>query len=239
MEYILLAIAMLVEANPFIEKLENKQKINLFGYETYIGQYKKLNIIIGISGVGTINMSGMIHTILLNYNIKLILNYGVAGGYGNNIHKGDIIVITECLNTNSFRTSKTEKGEGIKVDNIEYLNFEPEEAQIKYYKADEKIINQIKQIKDREINVIYGRIGSGDMWNREYDKIMYNYEKYKLLCEDMEAAAVYQIGEKFKKPFLSIKGISNNEILNEEYDYSVLDNLVKFVEVALHHLNTL
>ena len=33
-----------------------------------------------------------------------------------------------------------------------------------------------------------------------------------------------------KIPFVSIKGTSNNEILNEGYDYSVMNNLIKGVE---------
>ena len=34
-------------------------------------------------------------------------------------------------------------------------------------------------------NVWYGRIGSGDIWNREVDRIMYLNKEYNTLCEDM------------------------------------------------------
>ena len=238
MEYFFIPIAMKSEAEPFIQKIKNIEKKNLFEYELYIGEFNNINIIIGISGIGSINMSGLIHVVLFNYKIKFILNYGLAGGYGNSIHKGDLIVITECINTNSYKTKKDEKGKGIKLENLEYVTFVDDTAdKFFFYKVDNNIIDKIKKIDNKDINIMYGRIGSGDMWNKEYDKIMYNYEKYNILCEDMECAAVYQVADKYKIPFLSIKGISNNEILNEQYDYSVMNNLIKYVEKTLLCIN--
>ena len=192
MEYILFPISMKSEAEPFIQKLSKVEKKDLYNYELYIGKYNNINVIVGISGIGTINMSGLIHVVLMNYKVDFILNYGLAGGYGNSIHKGDLIVITECVNTNSFKAKKEEKGKGIKVENIEYLTFtENGEDKFSFYKVDDNIIDKLKEIlkDDNNINIIYGRIGSGDMWNREYDKIMYNNEKYQILCQDMENAA--------------------------------------------------
>ena len=237
MEYYFFPIAMKSEAEPLIQKLEKKVQKNLFEYEIFLGEYKNINVLIGISGVGTINMSGLIHIVLLNYKIKFILNYGLAGGYGYSIHKGNLIVITECLNTNSYKTKKERKGNGIKVDNIDYLTFFENENKIIFYKVDVNIVNEIKEKVKENKNILFGKIGSGDMWNQEYDKIMYNYEKLNLLCEDMECAAVYQIADKYKIPFISIKGISNNEILNENFDYSVMNSLINFVENVLVWIN--
>ena len=239
MEYYFFPIAMKSEAEPLIQKLEKRVQKNLFEYEIYLGEYNHMNVIIGISGVGTINMSGLIHVVLLNYKIKFIINYGLAGGYGYSIHKGNLIVITECLNTNSYKTKKEGKGQGIKVGNIEYLTFFENENKIIFYKADANIIKIIKEKVKENRNILFGRIGSGDMWNQEYDKIMYNHIKYNLLCEDMECAAVYQIADKYKIPFISIKGISNNEILNEKYDYSVMNSLINFVENVLVWINNI
>ena len=117
------------------------------------------------------------------------------------------------------------------------MTFFENENKIIYYKSDENTISKLKKIVNANRNILFGRIGSGDMWNQEYDKIMYNYEKYQLLCEDMECAAVCQIADKYKIPFISIKGISNNEILNEEYDYSVMNSLINFVEQVLIWIN--
>ena len=134
--FFFLAIAMMSEAKPLIEKLNNKVKVNLFDYEIYLGEYNNINMLIGVSGIGTINMSGLIHLVLSKYKVNFILNYGLAGGYGESIHKGDLIVITECLNTNSYKTKKATKGKGIEVENIEYLTFSEEDTKFLVYKTD-------------------------------------------------------------------------------------------------------
>ena len=230
--YVLLPIAMHSEADPFIEKLENMEEKEIFGFEVYFGKYNNIDMIVGVSGVGSINMSGLMHIILSKYKIKLILNYGVVGGYGE-INKGDLIVITHNLNTNSYRTQKAGKGEGIKVENIEYLTFTEDKTELVILETDKELVNKLKNITMKDVNIFYGGIGSGDMWNREYDKIEYVRTNYNISCEDMEAAAVYQVSEKYKVPHISIKGISNNEQLNETYDLSVMDTLISFVENAI------
>ena len=220
------------EADPFIEKLENMEEKEIFGFEVYFGKYNNIDMIVGVSGVGSINMSGLMHAILSKYKINLVLNYGVAGGYGE-IKKGDLIVITHNLNTNSYRTQKAGKGEGIKVENIEYLTFTEDKNELVILETDKELVNKLKNVTMKDVNIFYGGIGSGDMWNREYDKIEYVRKNYNISCEDVEAAAVYQISKKYKVPHISIKGISNNEQLNETYDLSVIDTLISFVENAI------
>ena len=65
---------------------------------------------------------------------------------------------------------------------------------------------------------IFGVIGSGDIWNREADKILMLNREYGVLCEAMEGIAVYTVANNFKIPVIEIRVISNNEILNEKYD---------------------
>lgn len=46
----------------------------------------------------------------------------------------------------------------------------------------------------------------------------------------MEAVSIYTVANKYKIPAISIKGISNNELLEEKYDYSVSKVMQKFTE---------
>ena len=239
MEYFFIIVAMKSEANDLLKKIKVEETKNLFNYEIYLGKYNDINIILGISGVGPINISGLIHVVMLNYKIKFILNYGVVGGHGLDIHKGDLVVTTECLNGSSFITKKTGKGEGINLNNRKYQTFiETLDDILIIEKMDNNIIEKIKEIEmDKSIKIYYGRIYSGEQWNREYDTIMFLHKNYKTLCEDMEAYAVFYNSNKYKIPFAVVKGVSNNEILNEEYDYTVMDNLLKFVEKVIIKLN--
>ena len=78
-------------------------------------------------------------------------------------------------------------------------------------------------------NIYYGRIGSGDCWNREIDKIISLNKKYKIICEDMESIAVYTIANQFKIPVISIKCISDNILTSEEYDRTVGSYIQEYI----------
>ena len=62
------------------------------------------------------------------------------------------------------------------------------------------------------------QLEAGDIWNMEADRIMLLHKKYGILCEDMESISVYTISNLYNVPVISIRVISNNEILNEEYE---------------------
>lgn len=59
------------------------------------------------------------------------------------------------------------------------------------------------------------------------------HENLKIDGEDMELAAIYHFCNKYDINFVSIKGISNNEINGETYDDSVNFPLIKFVKQVI------
>lgn len=77
---------------------------------------------------------------------------------------------------------------------------------------------------------IFGRLASGNIWNKNKDRIKYLNERYNVVCEDMESIAVYKVADFFDVPAVCIRGISNNEVLEEAYDVSVSKKLQIFVE---------
>ena len=106
-----------------------------------------------------------------------------------------------------------------------------EEDRFKIEKADEKLLQCVRNIENKYTkgNVIYGRIGSGDIWNDEVDRIIYLNQKYRTLCEDMESIAVYQIANEYKIPVINIRVISDNSLLGEEYDVSTGVDVQAFI----------
>lgn len=226
--YILVAVAMRIEAKPLIEKLENVKKDCINSFDFYIGQINNKDIIIGISNIGIVNMSSMISIAISNYNIDRIINYGLSGGYGD-VKRGSIIVGKECMNINSYLTNYSEI---VNIENLNFITFKEDEdyeiiAELVIYKANESILTSLEDINQN--NVIFGKIGSGDVWNKEIEKIDLLYNKYNILCEDMESVAIYQLADRFNIPAISIRGISNNELLNQEYDPSVSEMLVDYI----------
>jgi len=60
--------------------------------------------------------------------------------------------------------------------------------------------------------------------------IEYINKRYGALCEDMESIAIYKVANIYKIPAVCIRGISNNEILGQKYDYSVSHKMQKITE---------
>ena len=124
------------------------------------------------------------------------------------------------------------KGEGNNIADYEITTFlHNEENRLVVQNASEKLVRCIKQnFKEKEYKLHFGRLASGDIWNKNKERINYINKNYDAICEDMEAVSIYTVSNLYNIPAISIKGIANNEILGEEYDYSVSKKVQKFVE---------
>lgn len=142
-------------------------------------------------------------------------------GHGLNVHKGDIVIGENCINILSAGTPIKKEGEGSSTLDWNLTNFiAGEPNRLVYQKANSKLIKLAKEIEYLEGKIHTGTIGSADIWDREYDRIMSLNRKYGTLCEDMEANAIYTVANQFNIPVIAIKIVSNNEILEEKYERS-------------------
>ena len=218
--------AMKSEAEPLLNKLNDLKNESFAGFEIYCGTLNGNTILICISGVGMVNMASLVTYISVKYSPDYFFNYGIIGGYGD-VHKGSLVIVTDCININSTMFEAAAKGEGISLSRGRLVTFSESIDDFPViYKSDNQLISVAEKVSDN--CVIHGRLGSGDIWNKEYDKIMLFHKEYGVCGEDMEGYAMYQVADRFKIPALSLKGVSNNEILGETYDYSVMEKLSDF-----------
>ena len=218
--------AMKSEAQPLIDRMSDLKDESCHNFEIYRGTLGENTLLICISGVGMVNMAALVTYISVTYSPDCFFNYGIIGGYGD-IHKGSLVVVEDCININSTVFDAAPKGSGISLSRARLVTFSESLDEFPVvYKSDEQLISTALSVAGK--NVIRGRLGSGDIWNKEYDKIMLFHTKYGVSGEDMEGYAMYQVADIFNIPALSLKGVSNNEILKESYDYSVMDKLSDF-----------
>lgn len=224
--------AMDPEIDFLVEKLENLKKGKLNIYNVYEGNINGQAVVIAQSEVGIINSAVLTTLAIEKYNPSIIINEGTAGGIGKDIHKGDIVIGSECFNIMSAKTPYKEEREGsnsLEWDYITFVNGGKDEK--KTIKADEKLVQFIESLKEKykNGNVCTGVIGSGDIWNCEKDKIMYLNKVHKVLCEEMEGIAVYTVAKNYNVPVVGVRVISDNEMLGEEYDRNLGLECQKFV----------
>jgi len=233
---ILLQVAMEIECQEILKKLTDLEELIINGYKFYKGKIYNYPIIISLSKVGLINASASVMLAIKEFNPKIIINTGIAGATDKNMHIGDIVIFGNFININSYRTKKLKKGEGSNSNEWELITFlSGEEDRLVEEKATISLVEIAKEtIKNDYGNIYVGKIGSGDIWNSEYDRIVYLNENYNILCEDMETIATYTIANKNNIDTISIKMISDNILIEEDYNREIGKNLEKII---INYLN--
>ena len=132
-----------------INKIENKNQMETCTfYETAINDYP---VVLCCSNIGCIQASNAVTIAIMKYNPIDIINEGLAGAHGKNIHKGDIVIGTEVININSIKTPKLKEGEGIDTFNWELVTFiKGQDDVLKVERADELLINSVKKNTQKE-----------------------------------------------------------------------------------------
>lgn len=212
---ILIQGAMDIEVQYIINLLKDKKFTQIAEYEFYEGTINNIKIVVSKTLVGTINSTTATSIGIANFNPDIIINQGIAGAHKEDLHVGDIVIGEKCCNINSYKMPIKRKGEGSNPFEWE-LNKRAKDIQ----HADLKLVDVVeKNIISNTKNKIYrGILGSGDVFNREYDRIVWINATFNNLCEDMESIGTYSVCNKFKVPCIGIRIISNNELLLEELD---------------------
>lgn len=232
---ILIQGALDIEIEYLLSRMNNRVRKEIFGFEFYLGSINDVNVVISKTLVGVVN-STMATTIgIMLFKPDFVINQGIAGAYYNDLHIGDIVIGKRCCNINSYKTPMSYKGEGSNS-----LNWELNKRAIDVKFADEKYAKIFKRKLHNiyENRVCIGNLGSGDIFNRELDRIYWIREKFDCMCEDMESIGCYSVCEKFNIPCIGIRIISNNELLQEKIDKSVAIKLQKLLESTINKIFT-
>lgn len=228
---ILLQGAMEVEISNFKEVITDLEEITIYGYEFFKGNFEGYPIIVSKTKVGLIEASIATFIGITNFNPILVINQGTAGACNKTMHIGDIVIGDKCININSFITNAREEKQGSRSLDWELLTFKDGKDELIELNANEKLCNiAIKCSNSYNVGkIVTGTIGSGDVWDKEVDRIKWFNEKYNVLCEEMETISVYTVCKKLDISVIGIRVISDNEILKESFDSSVTLKLQKFI----------
>lgn len=204
--------AMEMEVDELLKIANIEKEENIKGFKFYIGQINEYPVIVSETQIGIINASISTLISILTFNPIAIINQGIAGAHVNYIHRNDIVVGEKSVNINAFITGIKNKNEG---SNPFEWQFDTRSIE---FKGTQKLINLAKSMKDIDYNLFYGILGSGDIFNREIDRIKWIREKKNTLCEDNESIAVYTICDRFNIPCIGFRTITNNEVTQTEKD---------------------
>ncbi len=231
MKPILISGAMDIEVDTLISKLNAEFLKEINGYSFFKAEVNGYPIILQKTKVGMINASISTTLAILEFSPCLVINQGCFGGYSN-LHTREMLIATKTKNITFFRTAK---GDEQNLVDWQYVgaDLQNEEGGLDTSKALQDIF---LSIPCSFANVHKGIIGSGDVWNREKHFIKFLNESLGVLGEDMESHAVNTVCKKFDIPFISTRIVSNNELLNEDYDEQTVILCQEYIISALDKL---
>lgn len=173
----------------------------------------KTRIIVGLTKMGMTNAALATMTAIYEFHPDLILNQGTAGAQVKELTTGDVVIGREAVNVHSLEMPKRDFGEG--MDPQAWKGMQTEALS-----ADEKLISLFEDGfagAAEDGKAIVGTLGSGDLFSKEKDRIGWLNQTFHHVSEDMESFAVYEACRDCQVPCLSIRVISNNELLDEAY----------------------
>ncbi len=207
------------EIEAILKEVSNMEEIKLKVRTFYKGQLNNKDVVIAIAGIGKVNAAITTSLLIENFDIKCIINIGVAGGQNGVKHK-DVVISREVLYHDVDVTSfgKYKRGQ--------IPGFEP------LFYADENLLNKTKMVLNNlQFDYKIGKIASGDQFVYSKDIIAEVNKLYPdIYAIEMEAGAIAHTATLYNVPFIIYRSIS--DIINEKTQD---EDFYKFLQVAAYN----
>jgi len=208
--------AMSVELEKIKSQVSNLKEINKGIRTFFTGTINDKEVVIVQAGIGKVNAGVTTSLLAENFDVKYIINIGVAGGQ-KSVKHGDVVISTEVLyhDADVSRFGDYVRGQ---IPGSEAT-----------FKADDNLLNKTKEILDTlDFPYVVGRITSGDQFVYQKETIKLVNELYDdIYAIEMEAAAIGHVATIYNIPFIVYRSIS--DVLDDETQAHDFD---KFLEKA-------
>ena len=209
--------AMKEELDVILSEITIKKEESKAGMNFKMGKFGNNEIVLVVCGIGKVNAAICTQILIDDFKINLVINVGVAGGLGENIKPGDI-VIADNLVQHDMDTSFF----GDKKGQIPRLNtFD--------FKCDVNLVEKAKLACTEIIahSCFTGRIATGDQFISDVEKVRWINSEFNAIACEMEGGSIAQACYLNKVPFVVIRSISDNSLTKKFMDYE------KFLPIAI------
>jgi adenosylhomocysteine nucleosidase len=228
------------ELGPLIEAIGSPKARVIDGFSFWEGEIAGTPVVVSRTEVGMVNAAVATTLLVKEYAPRAILNQGTAGAIEPSLRVGDIVLSTASAPFGAFRTASKKQGEGIDLAGWEILprllRVGEERVRFTRFEADPSLLQSALATRYEGGRLIEGIVGSADEWNREVDKLLWAQKTYGIASEDMESAAVHQVAQIYRVPFLAIRIISNSEHHTPEFRPEVGADCARFAVDVVRRL---
>jgi adenosylhomocysteine nucleosidase len=196
----------------------------------YVAELDAQPLVLAYSGMGMVSAAVAAQSVISRFSPRAVLNYGCAGAHRAELLLGDVVVGTRLVASDNLR----ETPDGTYRYNGMYYLADGEQRRVDALEADPSLLEAARRVAEEHVErhepwpedlgwpvdvahrpprVVFGTVISADRWNRSTESIRALVDRHDSACEDMEAAAMGLVCASHGVPFLTIKDISNNELL--------------------------
>ena len=207
------------EIEELLNELEGAEHRKLCGYDYAVGTLRGQRVVLCKCGVGKVNAAVCAQTMLLTWDVSLVINSGVAGALREPLEIGDICVATDLVQ-HDVDTSALGDPVGF-VSTVEKIYFPCAGWAVE---AILKAANKLGGVR-----AIPGRVASGEQFitDREVkERIVKNFDASA--CE-MEGGAIAQVCDINGVDCAVIRAISDSSSGKHQMEY------MEFMPMAAHN----
>lgn len=234
---IALLSSMSFESDLLLSALKKVRVAEAAGKKIYRGWFSGLDVLLVNTGIGKVNASHTATAIVENFPVDKIINIGVGGAYpGSGLGPGDVAVASkEIFGDDGVITSngwKDMKEIGIPVlqkGRKKYFNEFPLSTPSQaFLKAQGSRVAKIKSGP-------FVTVGSATGTQKRARELE---NKFRGICENMEGAAIAQVGAIYGIPVIEVRGISNIVGIRDKRRWRLKEASENCQKVVLNLLNS-
>ncbi|MCT8137351.1 5'-methylthioadenosine/adenosylhomocysteine nucleosidase [Anaerobacillus sp. CMMVII] len=182
------------------ENIEIEEEVVKATITFYVGTLHGKEVVICKSGVGKVNAAITTQLLVDHFSVSKLIFTGVAGAVDPNLNIGDIVISTSAIQHDLDASAL-----GFKKGEVPMFAYSSD------FPADESLINLAKDAAKalEGVNVIKGRILSGDQFIADHQKVAELGELFEGKCVEMEGASVAHVAMLNNIPFVVIRSMSD------------------------------
>lgn len=202
--------AMSMEVEGLKERLQNPVEEQLGGLVFYRGFLSGTECVIARCNPGKVNAALCTQLMITHYQPQLIINSGVAGGIGKDIHIGDL-VISSAVVQHDMDTSPLGDKKGL-LSGLGVIEIA----------ASEKLVAVLKKAApDIYRGAVHtGIVATGDQFICDADKLHAIHQQFGAIACEMEGGAIGHVCYVNGVDFVVLRTISDNADEQAEMDFA-------------------
>ena len=224
--------AMPQEVEHLASLLQDRRTRTHVGCTFHLGKLHDMDVILLQSGIGKVNAAVGTTLMLDLYQPEAIINTGSAGGFGEGLEIGDVVVSSE-----------------VRHHDVDAVVFGYEYGQVPQmpaaYLPDPRLITLARECVEAlgEVKVVEGLIATGDVFMASLERVNQARMLFPtMLAAEMEAAAIAQTCHLFDCPFVVVRALSDivgggdNHLSFEQFLDQAASHSARMVELMVARL---